>query len=133
MFSGLVRAASSGLPWLAVMAASVSLGYGLDVAVTRGVSTTIRAGESVPYPDRSLVLQRCVASVADPIYAAVDMDSSIVAKSRQAMCDRAALITAQRSESDHACAKSMLYVGLNTWVSDPSRAVLCSAKFTPDE
>ena len=97
MFSGMVRVASSGLPWLAVMAASVSLGYGLDVAVTRGVSTTVRAEESV---------------------------ASAIAE------------TASQPVTNEACITShrwMVYIGLNSWIADPSRALLCSVEFTPDE
>jgi hypothetical protein len=47
MFSTMARAAALGLPWLGVMAVSVGLGYGVDVALTRGVSITTPAEESV--------------------------------------------------------------------------------------
>ena len=47
MFSAMARAAAVGLPWLAVMAVSVGLAYGMDVAVPSGVSRTTPAEETV--------------------------------------------------------------------------------------
>lgn len=97
MLSGLIRVASLGLPWLAVMAASLSLGYGLNVAVALGLSTTARAGEAVASP------------IAE---------------------------TGTRPVTNETCSTSsgwMVYVGMNSWITDPRRAVFCSAEFMPDE
>jgi hypothetical protein len=57
----------------------------VDRAVQSSMTSTQMSADS-----HIAVLQRCVVSVGDPIYAGVDMDSSVVAQSRLAMCDRAA-------------------------------------------
>ncbi len=46
-------------------------------------------------PGGSSTPERCAVSLGDPIYGEVDMDSSIVAQSRQVGCDRAALTSIQ--------------------------------------
>jgi len=90
-----VRGSSWGLPWICAMALATILAYGLNTAVSggsagRAVQPRISAAHTSADPDRSLIPERCGASVADPMYARVDMDSSIVAESRLAMCDRLA-------------------------------------------
>jgi hypothetical protein len=84
MFSAMARAAAVGLPWLAVMAVSVGLGYGMDVAVTSGVSMTTPAQETV---------------------------SDVIA----------------RPAGSEGCISHgwIVYVGLNTWIPDPSRPSPC--------
>jgi hypothetical protein len=84
MLSAMARAAAVGLPWIAVMAVSVGLGYSMDVAVTSGVSVTTPAEESV---------------------------SGVIA----------------RPNGSEGCLSHgwMIYVGLGTWLPDPSRAAFC--------
>jgi len=89
MFSAMARAAAVGLPWIAVVAVSVGLGYGMDVAATSGVSMTTPAEESV---------------------------SDVIA----------------RPDSIEGCVSNgwMVYVGLGTWLPDPSRAAFCRDEST---
>jgi len=85
-------AARWALAWICTLAIFTSLAYALTEALQGGpvaraaqssmTSTQMSADSHTP------VVERCVVSVGDPIYAGVDMDSSIVAQSRQAMCDR---------------------------------------------
>jgi hypothetical protein len=89
MFSAMARAAAVGLPWLAVMAVSVGLGYGMDIAVTSGVSMTTPAEESA---------------------------SDVIA----------------RPDGSEGCVSDgwMIYVGLNSWMHDPSRPASCRVEST---
>ena len=94
-----VRGTRWGLPWICALAMASSLAYGLNTAMAggpagRAVQPNISVTQASADPDRSLIAERCVTSVADPIYAGVDMDSSIVAASRLAACDRVALTSA---------------------------------------
>ncbi len=77
----------------------LGLAYGLNTAVSGGpvgrvVQASISAAQTSADPDSSPIPAGCRASVADPMFAGVDMDSSIVAASRLAMCDRVALMSA---------------------------------------
>ncbi len=99
-----VRGSRWGLPWICALAMASSLAYGLNTAVSggpvgRAVQPSISAAQTSADPDRSLIPAGCRASVADPMYAGVDIDSSIVAESRRALCDRVALMSADHSES----------------------------------
>jgi hypothetical protein len=42
------RAATCGMPWIVVMAISVTVAYALTLALRSGLSTSPQAGESVP-------------------------------------------------------------------------------------
>ena len=55
----MARAVSLGLPWLALMAISAIVAYGMNMVMTCGVATTTRADESVP-----IVIARPVGSEA---------------------------------------------------------------------
>ena len=83
----MVRGSRWGLPWICALALASSLAYGLNTAVSGGpagppLQLSASAALSSADSGRSVVPARCVASVADPIYAGVDMDSSIVAEIR---------------------------------------------------
>jgi hypothetical protein len=85
------RGSRWGLPWICALAMASSLAFGLNSAVSggpagRAVQPSISTAHTSADFDRSLIPERCVASVADPMYAGVDMDSWIVAESRLAMC-----------------------------------------------
>ena len=59
MLCAMARAVSLGLPWLALMAISAIVAYGMNMVMTCGVATTTRADESVP-----IVIARPVGSEA---------------------------------------------------------------------
>jgi len=84
------RGSRWGLPWICALALAGSLAYGLNTAVSggpagRALQPSVSAAHTSADSDRSRILPRCVASVADPRYAGVDMDSSIVAEIRLGM------------------------------------------------
>jgi hypothetical protein len=85
-------AARWAVAWICSLAISTSLAYGLTEALQRGpvdrVAQSSITATRMSADSRTAVLERCIVSVGDPIYAGVDMDSSIVAKSRLEMCDR---------------------------------------------
>jgi len=87
-------AARWALAWISSLAISTSVAYAMTTALHAG-PVDRAAQSSITSPQMSAdshtaVLERCFVSVGDPIYTGVDMDSSIVAKSRLAMCDRVA-------------------------------------------
>jgi hypothetical protein len=113
------------LPWIAVLFVSATLAYAMSSAVHGGTSASdqqtdvhaaLPTGEAAPAPalepsttalsatsakpDASLGTEPCWVSVGDPRYARVDMDSSIVAEARRAVCGHAALISS-RSDVQH--------------------------------
>jgi hypothetical protein len=47
MFYAIARAVSLGLPWLAVMAISATMAYGMNMVMTSGVPIATRADKSV--------------------------------------------------------------------------------------
>jgi hypothetical protein len=47
MLCAMARAVAFGLPWLAVMAISVTVAYAMNMALTSGTSTTARAVDPV--------------------------------------------------------------------------------------
>jgi hypothetical protein len=59
MFYAIARAVSLGLPWLAVMAISATMAYGMNMVMTSGVPIATRADKSV-----SIVSARPVGSDA---------------------------------------------------------------------
>lgn len=128
-----VRGSRWGLPWICALVMASSLAYGLNTAVSggpvgRAVQPSISAAQTSADPDRSLIPSGCRANVADPMYARVDMDSSIVAECRLEMCGRVALMSAARSESSARCdANSRLraYVGLNTRIPAETSIAPC--------
>ena len=63
-------------------------------AELRKQSTTALSATSAK-PDASLGTEPCWVSVGDPRYARVDMDSSIVAETRRAVCGHTALISSR--------------------------------------
>jgi hypothetical protein len=74
----MVRAAALALPWLAVVTVSVSLAYGMDVAMTSGVSTSTSIGESVSTEaEHSHLSQDCATQ---PLY--VGQNSWVPLRSR---------------------------------------------------
>jgi hypothetical protein len=89
------RGSRWGLAWICALAMASILAYGLTTAVSGGAGGSA-SQKSVPAvqtsvdPERSRIAEGCAASVASPMYAGVDMDSSIVAESRLAMCERVA-------------------------------------------
>ena len=87
-------AARLAAAWICSLAISTSLAYALTTSMHLGpmhpVAQSSITSTQMSADSHAVVLERCVASVGDPIYAGVDMDSSIVAISRLAMCDRAA-------------------------------------------
>jgi predicted ABC-type sugar transport system permease subunit len=89
MFSVVGRAAALGLPWLVVMAISVTVAYAMTMALRSGPSTSAQAAESAP-----MVIARATGS--------------------------------------EACVTSgwMVYVGLNSWIHDPSTADPCRSETT---
>ena len=59
----MTRAAAFGLPWIALMAISVTLAYAMSMAVTNGLSTTAQADGPVPTViDRPVGSEACVNS-----------------------------------------------------------------------
>jgi len=123
------RGSRWGLPWICALAISSSLAYAVNIAVSGGpagsvAQPSISAAQTLADSHRSLDSERCIASVGDPMFARVDMDSSIVAETRRATCGRTALIGFDGSESSRCGAsdRALLYVGLNTWIRDPSVA-----------
>jgi hypothetical protein len=81
-----------GWPWICALALSSSLACALNIAISGGpAGRTVQGSMSAAHASadrgRSPLLKRCEASVADPMYAGVDMDSSIVSEIRWAMCN----------------------------------------------
>ena len=48
MFCATARTVRAGLPWLAVVAISLSVAYGMNMVVASGVAATTRADSSTP-------------------------------------------------------------------------------------
>jgi hypothetical protein len=128
MLSAMTRAAAVGLPWIAVMAVSVGLAYGMDVAVTSGVSVTTPAEESVS------------GVIARP-------DSTGFETSRSQECRKAWLSHVDVAVGDACTVEQvgrgseggnegclshgwMIYIGLGTWLPDPNRAAFCRDEST---
>src|SRR5262249_35276685 len=116
LVSALIRGARWGLPWLCILTISGAAAY----AMTSAFAPRLPAGDQPV----SLALEQAPATgsttsggalmaLIDP---GVDPSAGTLAVARTATPDAAGL------SSREACAASgpMLYVGLNTWIHDPS-------------
>ncbi len=87
------RTGRHAFAWGALLALSLLFASMLQAMATKAlVAPDNPGGSSTP--------EHCAVSLGDPMYAEVDMDSSIVAHSRQLGCGRAALTSIQ-SEVHH--------------------------------
>lgn len=116
LVTALVRVAQWGLPWLCILMIAGTAAYAMTVAFAHtlpaGDQPMSLAGEQAPATGSATSRGALMASI-DP---GVDPSAGTVAVSRTAIPDAADL------SSDDTCAASgpMLYVGLGTWIHDPS-------------
>ncbi|HEY1294921.1 MAG TPA: hypothetical protein VGJ60_17725 [Chloroflexota bacterium] len=112
LVTALVRGARWGFPWLCILTISGTAAYAMTAALALSDQPMSFAVEQAPATG-SATNEGALITWID---LGVELSASTLAVSREATPDAAGLAT------DDACAASgpRLYVGLNTWIHDPT-------------